>query len=163
MPPAAIKSFADKLGISVAKVEKYWEEAKAAVEDEYDKNKESEKFYGTAMKILKNKLKKHEGLTESRFSSFLSQDIVVEETMDDIDFVSEFVKAGRAYEKSFSEASVDEDELKMGIEVEYEHTSNMMIAKRIALDHLTELPDYYTRLKKMEEEGKKELGIEDED
>ena len=36
-------------------------------------------------------------------------------------------------------------------------TNNEMaltIATRIALDHLAELPDYYTRLKKMEEEGK---------
>jgi hypothetical protein len=38
----------------------------------------------------------------------------------------------------------------MGIKVEMEHTKNKTIAKRIALDHLAELPDYYTRLLKME-------------
>ncbi|NIQ07559.1 MAG: hypothetical protein GWO20_18125 [Candidatus Korarchaeota archaeon] len=59
-----------------------------------------------------------------------------------------------------TEFDVDPDELAMGIEVEYEHTSNKELSERIALDHLAELPDYYTRLKKMEEEGKKELGID---
>lgn len=43
-----------------------------------------------------------------------------------------------------------ESELSMGIKVEKEHTSDEKVAKEIALDHLKELPDYYTRLKKME-------------
>lgn len=42
----------------------------------------------------------------------------------------------------------------MGIEVEKEHTDDEEIAKRIALDHLKEFPDYYTRLKKMEDEAR---------
>ena len=50
--------------------------------------------------------------------------------------------------------SVDEikKELKMGIEVEYEHTDDKDIATEIAMDHLMELPDYYTKLKHIEEE-----------
>ena len=44
-------------------------------------------------------------------------------------------------------------ELNMGIEVEMEHTKNKEIAKDIAMDHLFEIPDYYTRLKKMEKDG----------
>ena len=43
-------------------------------------------------------------------------------------------------------------ELQMGIEVEMEHTNNATIAKMIAKDHLMELPDYYTRLKKAEKD-----------
>jgi hypothetical protein len=35
--------------------------------------------------------------------------------------------------------------------VEMEHTNDKNIAKEIALDHLFELPDYYSRLKKIEE------------
>lgn len=42
-------------------------------------------------------------------------------------------------------------QLKMGIGVEQEHTKDPDQAREIALDHLKELPDYYTRLKKMEE------------
>jgi len=55
----------------------------------------------------------------------------------------------------------NEDELKMGTEVEKEHNDNENISKAIAKSHLMEIPDYYTRLKKMEEEGKAALGITD--
>ncbi len=48
----------------------------------------------------------------------------------------------------------DSDQLKMGIEVEKEHTDCPLLSKEIAKDHLAEIPDYYTRLKNMEEEGK---------
>ena len=53
------------------------------------------------------------------------------------------------------EKDVDPKELAMGIEVEYEHTSNREAAKKIALAHLKEFHDYYTRLKKMESEAEK--------
>lgn len=43
-------------------------------------------------------------------------------------------------------------QLAMGIRVEMEHTGDREIAKRIAKDHLMEIPDYYTRLHKMESE-----------
>jgi hypothetical protein len=42
------------------------------------------------------------------------------------------------------------DEWRKGISVEMEHAKSFRIAKEIALDHLLELPDYYTRLEKME-------------
>jgi len=64
---------------------------------------------------------------------------------------------GRAKEKGFTEADADPDQLRMGIKVEMEHTRCPLISKRIALDHLAEMPDYYTRLAKMEKEG----GVED--
>ena len=57
---------------------------------------------------------------------------------------------GKAKKEKFTEKDADPKELKMGIKVEMEHTKNKTIAKRIALDHLAELPDYYTRLLKME-------------
>ena len=41
-------------------------------------------------------------------------------------------------------------ELKLGIKVEKEHTGNKRMARMIALQHLEELPDYYSRLKKAE-------------
>lgn len=48
----------------------------------------------------------------------------------------------------------DPKQLKIGIDTELEHTdskeSAKESAKEIAKDHLSELPDYYTRLKKME-------------
>jgi hypothetical protein len=46
------------------------------------------------------------------------------------------------------EEDVDPKELKMGIEIEHEHTDDPNEAKKIALQHLAEVPDYYTKLKK---------------
>lgn len=64
--------------------------------------------------------------------------------------------------KNISDSKYDPKELKMGIEVEKEHTDNEAIAKEIAKDHLTEIPGtgkgdgYYSLLNKME----KDAGIE---
>ena len=48
------------------------------------------------------------------------------------------------------------NQLKMGIPIEHEHTKNKTLATDIALQHLEEIPDYYTRLKKIEASAKKE-------
>jgi len=80
---------------------------------------------------------------------------IAEAFMNDLDFVKVFVHAGKAYEKQIKEEDVDAKELEMGIAVEHEHTTNEDIARRISLDHLSEISDYYTRLAKMEEQGKK--------
>jgi hypothetical protein len=53
------------------------------------------------------------------------------------------------------DSQFDKKQLKRGIEVEKEHTTNPKISKEIAKDHLSELSDYYTRLDKMEKEGNK--------
>lgn len=59
-------------------------------------------------------------------------------------------------------AEVDFEEFVMGLEVELEHGSSdprtnvtnndPILTGKIAWAHLNELPDYYTRLKKMEHE-----------
>lgn len=41
---------------------------------------------------------------------------------------------------------VDQEQLAAGVRVEFEHTSDPAIALEIALSHLAEHPDYYTRL-----------------
>lgn len=46
-------------------------------------------------------------------------------------------------------------QLEKGIKVEQEHTSNLDAAREIALDHLGEDPNYYSKLKKMEESVQK--------
>jgi hypothetical protein len=48
-------------------------------------------------------------------------------------------------------------ELKKGIKVEQEHTSNIKTTTRIALDHLFEDPKYYTKLAKIKLEENKSL------
>ncbi|MCL4264070.1 MAG: hypothetical protein KJ069_12675 [Anaerolineae bacterium] len=62
----------------------------------------------------------------------------------------------------------DVEQFRMGLEVELEHgrhdpttdvTGNdPLLTGKIALAHLNEFADYYTRLQKMEREAKEELG-----
>lgn len=49
----------------------------------------------------------------------------------------------------------DVEQIKMGVEVELEHTDDPHVALEIALDHLTEADDYYSRLEEMESEAEK--------
>ena len=61
----------------------------------------------------------------------------------------------------------DIEQFRMGMDVELEHgtidkntdvtNDDALMTGKIALAHLNEFPDYYTRLEKMEEEGKKEM------
>ena len=58
------------------------------------------------------------------------------------------------------------DQFRIGMEVELEHgtikkltnvsNDNLLTTAKIALAHLNEIPDYYTRLLKMEKEAKKQ-------
>ena len=49
---------------------------------------------------------------------------------------------------------VDIEQLRLGMEVEQEHTRSLPEAAEIALDHLKEFGDYYTRLAKMEDRAR---------
>lgn len=59
----------------------------------------------------------------------------------------------KSFKKFFKEVdeSIDYDpsQLKMGIEVEKEHTNDSKLAEIIAKHHLAEDPQYYTKIKKM--------------
>lgn len=63
------------------------------------------------------------------------------------------IKGGLADKKKPSD--FDAKQLAAGIEVEMEHTDSIHTATEIAMDHLTEDPDYYKKLKKMEKEDMK--------
>lgn len=62
----------------------------------------------------------------------------------------------------------DVEQFRMGLDVELEHGrhdpatdvtgDDPILTGKIALAHLNEFPDYYTRLEKMESEAKKALG-----
>jgi len=52
--------------------------------------------------------------------------------------------------------NVHPDELLRGIEVEKEHTDDPVVSKKIAMDHLAEIPDYYTRLDAMEAQAEED-------
>jgi hypothetical protein len=59
--------------------------------------------------------------------------------------------------------SVLEKELNKGMKTEMEHTTNKSKAKEIAMDHLFEDPEYYTKLKKMETKESKDLKLSKND
>jgi hypothetical protein len=61
---------------------------------------------------------------------------------------SEKIKGGLGDNRPDSD--FDAEQLKNGIEVEMEHTKDRKIAKEIAKDHLSEDPNYYKKLKKIE-------------
>ncbi len=48
-------------------------------------------------------------------------------------------------------------QIRMGTKHELEHTKSLKLAKKIALDHLCEIPTYYSYLNKMEKQAKKDL------
>lgn len=48
--------------------------------------------------------------------------------------------------RTFGKASASQ--LRSGIVVEYEHTTSLKVAHCIAVDHLLEDPQYYTKLKR---------------
>ena len=58
--------------------------------------------------------------------------------------------------KHRQDISFVKNQLKMGIAIEKEHTKDKDLAADIALQHLDEFPDYYTKLKKMESDARKE-------
>ncbi len=55
---------------------------------------------------------------------------------------------GRGRGRHASEFSAAE--VRMGVEHELEHTNDPDLAEQIAIDHLAETPDYYTRLQAVE-------------
>jgi hypothetical protein len=82
--------------------------------------------------------------------------------------VEEARRIGEEVGIDWGDAPFDVEQFRRGLEVELEHglrdpstnvtgDDSVMTAK-IALAHLNEFPDYYTRLERMEEEAKRELG-----
>ena len=72
-------------------------------------------------------------------------------------FLGSFCGYGYFNESGKSEYEFDPEELTKGIEIEMEHTNDEFMSKRIALDHLAEIGNYYTLLIDME----KSAGVED--
>ncbi len=68
----------------------------------------------------------------------------------DIKNFKDKIKGGFADGKPIT--NFDLRELLGGIKFEREHTSDSMLALEMAMDHLERIPDYYTRLSRMERE-----------
>jgi hypothetical protein len=76
--------------------------------------------------------------------------------------------AGAAIGIDWSLAPFDVEQFRMGMDVELEHglqdmatnvtDDDSIFTAKIALAHLNEFPDYYTRLARMEQEAERERG-----
>ena len=66
----------------------------------------------------------------------------------------DIISGGKADSKPAGDFSPSQ--MAMRKKVEMEHSNSPALAKEISRDHLEEFPDYYSRLKKMEDEAKKE-------
>ncbi len=64
------------------------------------------------------------------------------------ELLSDFFNAGE-YKRNPPE-EIDEEELKKGIKVEMKHTDSEAIARKIALDNIAKMSDYYTKLEKIQ-------------
>lgn len=60
----------------------------------------------------------------------------------------DLISGGLADHKKPSDFS--KGKLRAGVKVEKEHTDNPQVAQEIAMDHLTEDPEYYEKLKRIE-------------
>ena len=77
-------------------------------------------------------------------------------------------RVGEAIGIDWATATFDVEQFRIGMDVELEHGrhdpatdvtgDDSQITGKIALAHLNEFPDYYTRLERMEDEAKRELG-----
>jgi hypothetical protein len=68
-------------------------------------------------------------------------------TRDALDSLSIREGKKKKSKKELHPNQINPSELRMGIKVELEHTDELDVAKKIALDHLAENPYYYTALK----------------
>jgi hypothetical protein len=71
--------------------------------------------------------------------------------------VEKLLAGGKAHGRPDSDFSAQQ--IAKGEKVELEHTTSRPLAHAIAKDHLAEIPDYYTRLKKMEAGAEKRADV----
>lgn len=105
-------------------------------------------------KDLEKKNKKIEEFTQNELSDNIEKSEKIEGGLADNKTLEDIATHHKCSLKEI------EDEVEIGKKVEMEHTDDLDEALEITKDHLWEIPDYYTRLAKMEKEAKKEDNIE---
>lgn len=66
-----------------------------------------------------------------------------------------FLTGGDSVNKGVSKRGVDGNQLKLGMKIEEEHSTDPLITQKIALDHLSMDDLYYTHLKELEDKYEK--------
>jgi hypothetical protein len=97
------------------------------------------------------KKKKPQSVVKLSEEDELEGDEDIEQTIFDKEETGNEIEGGLADDKEISDFCPKQ--LAMGLEVEMEHTDDPKVALEITMDHLTEIPDYYTHLDNMEAEA----------
>jgi hypothetical protein len=99
---------------------------------------------------------------EKQIEEFTKKNKIKKEEFDEkcYNLLSKFLNSGEWNRKN--RPKIDEEELMMGIEIEYEHSDNVLIAEKISLDHLSEMTDskYYSYLILMEKLMEEKVPLE---
>lgn len=77
-------------------------------------------------------------------------DLMIEETLNGLAKGKTLDDIAKKHDVSIEHLN---SQLNKGIKVEVEHTKDKETAKKIAMDHLFENPNYYTNLRKIEKKG----------
>lgn len=98
-------------------------------------------------KIFNDYSDEYEGNRDEEYvDSFGGKMFDNDEDDDNHDTWSDAIKEGSDKKPKLTAAQVNPVELRMGIKIEMEHTNDPKKAEKIALDHLSENPVYYTML-----------------
>lgn len=150
-----LQKIADKESFSKQSVEDEHTESEAEKKEEESEasNASTEKItQAFASFLLKNKDKNitdddvHKWAEDNKYKTPLVESIAYSFAKKMIVLLND----GKAKEKGLTEDQVDAEQLKKGIEVEKEHSSDLDIQKKTAMDHLAEFPKYYDALDEME-------------
>lgn len=120
-----------------------------------NKTGSKERIFEVMEKVNKVKLIKEEdeitNPEQEEIQSNIAKEIPTEETPENEFGGEEELEGGLA--DGAEPIEFDPKEILMGMEVEMEHTKDPKVSLEITMDHLKEIPDYYTRLKEMEQEA----------
>jgi hypothetical protein len=104
-------------------------------------------------KKIRDYVRSKKGLSDKKFHEHSRRLGVKNDRAEEVAYAeARALHGGKAEEPGAKKPSPQQ--MAMGARVEREHTHKPAVAREIASDHLAEIPDYYSRLKKMEAEAK---------
>lgn len=107
-------------------------------------------YLKSAEKDLAKRIQRVEEFTKNELSDNIEKSEKIKGGLADGETVEELAAHHKTSVKKIY------DEIEIGKKVEMEHTDDPEEALEITMDHLWEIPDYYTRLAKMEKEAKED-------
>ena len=102
--------------------------------------------------------------TDNRNRTCINSDMIQLEMLEELKYIADNINQTKEKPKKLElkdlitligedprpDKQYNQNQLQEGIILELEHKNDVKIAKKIAKDHLDEMPDYYTKLKEIE-------------